>query len=351
MFTNTTKKMVSKKLKKEKKIINFKKGKKNLITDVDNILVGNSENISFKTGVTVIHSEKSSIAGYHVMGGAPGTRETDLLNPDKLVQKINSIVLSGGSVFGLEAASGVCDELRKIQKGFKVNDLNVPIVPSAIIYDLENGGKKSFKKNFYYNLGVQAFNNISNTFNLGNFGAGIGATTENLKGGLGSASIKVNNFNLGALSVVNSFGSTTINDSKFFWASPFEIDEEFGGLGLPKEKIENNFFFKSKAIKIKRENTTLVVVATDAKLTQAEATRVSIVAHDGIARSIYPSHTQFDGDIVFTISTGKKKLKKPQEDLVTIGNAAAICVSRSIARAIYNATPEKNDLKNCWKEL
>ena len=329
----------------------FQKGKKNLITDIDKIFVGNSQNNLCKTGVTIIHLKEPSIAGYHIMGGAPGTRETDLLSPDKLVQKIDSIVFSGGSVFGLEAASGVCDELKKIKRGFKIRDFSIPIVPSAIIYDLENGGEKKFEKNFYYDLGVEAFKNISKNVSLGNFGAGKGANTQNLKGGLGSASLEVENFTVGALSIVNSYGSTNINNSKFFWASPFEIESEFGNLGLPKDKIKNNFFFKTNSLKNKRESTTLAVVATDAKLTQSEATRVSIIAHDGIARAIYPSHTQFDGDIVFTISTGEKKLKCPEEDLITIGNAATICISRSIARAIYNALPEKNDLKKCWRDM
>ena len=330
--------------------IKFTKGEKNLITDVENVLVGNSQDELCKTGVTSIYLKKPSIAGYHVMGGAPGTRETDLLNSDKMVQKIDCIVFSGGSVFGLEAASGVCSELLKKKRGFPIKELNIPIVPSAILFDLQNGGKKNFRKNFYYDLGIQALRNVSTNFELGNYGAGKGSLTENLKGGLGSASLKVNSFNIGALCIVNSFGSGTINNEKNFWASPFEIDNEFGNLGFPK-KIVNNFFFKKKKLFNKREATTLVVVATDAKLTQSEATRISVIAHDGIARSIFPSHTQFDGDIVFTVSTGKKEMKDTNDDLMVLGNAAAICISRSIARAIYNAKPEKNDIKKCWSEL
>tara|TARA_B100001057_G_scaffold462501_1_gene515532 strand:+ start:172 stop:1179 length:1008 start_codon:yes stop_codon:yes gene_type:complete len=332
-------------------IVKFAKGKKNLITDIDNVLVGNSEDELSKTGVTIIYFKKPSVAGYHVMGGAPGTRETDLLDSDKMIQKIDCIVFSGGSVFGLEAASGVCNELRKEKRGFQVDEFNIPIVPSAILFDLHNGGKKDFYKNFYYDLGIKALKNISTNFQLGNYGAGKGSLTENLKGGLGSASLNVNNFNIGALCIVNSFGSVTIDNKKNFWASPFEIDNEFGNLGFPKKIIKNNFFFKKKNLFNKREATTLVVVATDAKLTKSEATRISVIAHDGISRSIFPSHTQFDGDIIFTVSTGKKEIKDPNNDLMILGNAAAICISRSIARAVYNAKPEKNDKKKSWSEL
>ena len=165
----------------------MKVGKKNLITDVTGVMVGNSHNEIIKSGVTVFTSDKRFAAAVTVLGGAPGTRETDLLESDKLVEKIDAIVLSGGSAFGLDAATGVVDCLRKENRGYPLKDINIPIVPSAILADLFNGGDDQWEENPYRNLGKLAFNSISNSFEIGTIGAGYGATTSNLKGGLGSA--------------------------------------------------------------------------------------------------------------------------------------------------------------------
>ena len=208
----------------------MKVGKKNLITDVTGVMVGNSHNEIIKSGVTVFTSDKRFAAAVTVLGGAPGTRETDLLESDKLVEKIDAIVLSGGSAFGLDAATGVVDCLRKENRGYPLKDINIPIVPSAILADLFNGGDDQWEENPYGNLGKLAFNSISNSFEIGTIGAGYGATTSNLKGGLGSASIVLGNgATVGALVAVNPSGSVVTDGSNSFWAKPFEIGDEFGG--------------------------------------------------------------------------------------------------------------------------
>lgn len=323
-------------------------GPRNLITDVSGLLIGNAQNEKLKSGVTVLFGEKPFIAGMNVMGGAPGTRETDLLGPDKLVQMIDSIVLSGGSAFGLDAASGVTDELRKKNRGFRTTAGPVPIVPSAILYDLSNGGYKNWKTNPYRRLGTEAIKNISKTFELGSVGAGLGATTSNFKGGLGSTSLVLKNgYTVSALVAVSSFGSTTVGKSKHFWAAPFELNGEFGNFGVAstfdcQDNLEN---FKKPFI---GGSTTIGIVATDAVLDPSQATRMATAAQDGIARAIVPSHTPFDGDLLFSVSTGILKLKSPEIDSLEIGNAAANCVARAIARAIYNARPRQTDILPCW---
>ena len=200
----------------------FNPGHKNLITDIPGLLIGNAQNEHLKSGVTVIYGEKPFLAGVNIMGGAPGTRETNLLEPDKLVQMVDAIVLSGGSAFGLDAASGVTDELRKKNRGFPTPAFPVPIVPSAILYDLNNGGNKNWDTNPYRELGINALKNSSRSFNIGSYGAGLGATTSNLKGGLGSASTLLDNgYIVAALVAVSSVGSTVMGESKHFWAAPF----------------------------------------------------------------------------------------------------------------------------------
>ena len=210
----------------------MKIGPRNLITDVAGLRVGNAQDDTIKTGCTVLLGDEPFTAAVHVMGGAPGTRETDLLAPDKLVQEVDALVLSGGSAFGLDAPSGVCDGLRKMGRGFKVGDATVPIVPGAILFDLLNGGDKSWDENPYKELGLAALADASEDFDLGTVGAGTGGTTRELKGGLGSASIVLDNgITVGALVAVNPVGSVVQQEQKNFWAAPFEVDGEFGGVG------------------------------------------------------------------------------------------------------------------------
>ncbi len=213
-------------------------GKRNLITDVAGLRVGNAEDAHVRTGATVLVGERPFTAAVHVMGGAPGTRETDLLAPDKLVQEVDALVLSGGSAFGLDAASGVADGLRAMGRGFAVGDIRVPIVPGAILFDLLNGGDKGWRDNPYKGLGAAALGAAGLEFPLGSVGAGFGATTDGLKGGLGSASVVLESgMTVGALVAVNALGSVTVGDGGHFWAAPWEMEAEFGGLGLPRSVL------------------------------------------------------------------------------------------------------------------
>ena len=207
-------------------------GAGNLITDVPGLRVGNASDSAVKTGVSVLVGDSPLTAGVHVMGGAPGTRETDLLAPDKTVEQVDGLVLSGGSAFGLDAGSGVADGLRDMGRGFDVGGMRVPIVPAAILFDLHNGGDKAWRENPYKRLGWEALAAAATTFEIGSTGAGTGATTAQLKGGLGSASVVLpNGVTVGALVAVNALGSAIVGDGPAFWAAPWEVGAEFGGRG------------------------------------------------------------------------------------------------------------------------
>ncbi len=325
----------------------MKPGEKNLITDIDGLYVGNAEDPMIKTGATVLVGEAPFTAGVHVMGGAPGTRETDLLAPDKLVQQVDALVLSGGSAFGLDAASGVADGLRAQGRGFQVGDQRVPIVPGAILFDLLNGGDKGWAENPYKALGRAALEAASDTFALGTTGAGTGATVDGLKGGLGSASLVLDNgITVGALVAVNALGAVTMGDGPAFWAAPWEMGGEFGGRGMGAHDPT----LEPRPEARMGENTTIAIIATDADLTQAQATRLATAAHDGMARAIHPSHTPFDGDLVFALATGARPLPDAGFDALRLGHAAATCLARAIARGVYAATPARHDTVPTWAE-
>lgn len=322
-------------------------GPRNLITDVAGLKVGNAADARLKSGVTVVTADTAFTAGLHVMGGAPGTRESDLLAPDKTVQQVDALVLSGGSAFGLDAASGVADTFRGQGRGFAVADQIVPIVPAAILFDLLNGGDKNWSRNPYKALGMAALDNLSETFALGSVGAGTGATMARYKGGLGSASaVLPSGHVVGALVAVNALGDATA-DGRHFWAAPFEQGGEFGGLGpapqipagLPPTKLASH-----------AANTTIAIVATDAVLDQAQCTRLATAAHDGMARALVPSHTPMDGDLIYAISTSAKPLRDPLADSLFLGHGAATCLARAIARAVWHATPAPNDSHPCYRQ-
>ena len=330
-------------------------GPKNLITDVPGLLVGNAQDAALKSGVTVLTGPRPLVASVHVMGGAPGTRETDLLAPDKSVDRIDAIVLSGGSAFGLDACSGVMDELHAQGRGFEVGKAVVPIVPGAILFDLLNGGNKDWQENPYRMLGRQAYLAVSDTFDLGSAGAGTGAMAAMCKGGLGSASaVLETGVTVGALVAANPLGSVTTPGDRHFWAAPFELGDEFGGLGPDPDSGLGEPVPSRKAQAMghplpKHANTTIAIVATDAALTKAQCQRMAVAAHDGIARAIIPAHTPGDGDLVFGVSTGNHT--GSDMELGLLGHAAALCLSRAISRAIYLASPANGDLLACWADL
>ncbi|MBT8153257.1 P1 family peptidase [Epibacterium ulvae] len=331
-------------------------GPKNLITDVAGLLVGNAQDRRLKSGTTVVTADKPFTAAVHVMGGAPGTRETDLLAPDKSVAQVDALVLSGGSAFGLDACSGVMDGLHKAGRGFRLGPAVIPIVPGAILFDLLNGGNKDWPENPYRALGLHAFDHAGPSFDLGSHGAGTGATTATLKGGLGSASLVLDSgVTVAALVAANPMGSVTTRGERHFWAAPFEIEGEFGGLG-PDPASGLGRDLDSRKLRAMRNlidgpvgdrtNTTIAIVATDAKLSKAQCQRVATAAHDGIARAIVPAHTPVDGDLVFALATGDATSE--DEALADICHAAALCLSRAIGRGIFHATPEDNDVLPVW---
>jgi L-aminopeptidase/D-esterase-like protein len=327
-------------------------GRRNLITDVAGLAVGNATDDVLRSGVTVVVCEAPAVAGVQVLGGAPGTRETDLLEPHNIVQTVDAIVLSGGSAFGLDAASGVQAGLREVGRGFAVGPHRVPIVPAAILFDLMNGGDKGWERYPpYRELGYAAFAAAAHTFETGSAGAGTGALTASFKGGLGSASsVLQEGFTVGALAAVNALGSPTIGATRHFWAAPFEEGHEFGGLGMP---VPLPAEARQVRTKISRrptgvENTTIAVIATDAVLSKAEAKRLAIAAHDGFSRAIWPAHTPFDGDLVFTLATGRSGRVPAPEDFIALCAAAAGTMARAIARGVHDAKARPGDLLPTW---
>src|SRR5499426_697698 len=236
---------------------------RNLITDVSGVHVGHAGSGKLGSGVTAVIFDSAVTASADVRGGGPGTRETALLDPAQTVEGIDAIVLSGGSAFGLDAASGVQAWLREQGRGFQVRDARIPIVPAAILFDLLSGGDKNWGRYPpYRELGYEAAKSAAADFALGSVGAGLGATTVNLKGGIGSASAQTRGgITVGALAAANAAGSMTIGDGPHFWAAPFERGKEFGGLGWPAIMPTEALAFRSKGAL--GENTTLAVVATN----------------------------------------------------------------------------------------
>jgi L-aminopeptidase/D-esterase-like protein len=320
-------------------------GKRNLITDVAGISVGQAEDAAARTGVTVILAERAVLAAVDVRGGAPGTCETETLDPANLVGAVDAVTLSGGSVYGLGTAAGLVTWLGARGRGFRLRaDVpSAPIVPGAVIFDLANGGDKNWGENPPYRaLAIAAAEHAGAEFMLGNAGAGLGATAGIHKGGTGSASVVTDEgFTLGAIVIVNSVGSPVIPGTNVFWAYPFEQNGEFGGARLQPgfRSVDAALPPDMKQIPRPGENTTIAVVATDADLSRTELKRLAIMAADGFARAIRPVHTPFDGDTVFALATGSRALPEPRPfALMQLGNAAGDCLARAIARGVHEAT-------------
>jgi len=331
---------------------------RNRITDIPGLRVGHAQDLRLGSGVTAIVFDEPVVAGVDVRGGGPGTRETDLLDPERTVERIDALVLSGGSAFGLDAAAGAMAALAEAGRGFPVGSARVPIVPGAVLFDLLNGGDKAWGDGDpgrfppYRELGDAAARAAALDFALGSVGAGTGATTANLKGGVGSASAEVPGVaaRVGALAVVNAFGRVTVGDGARFWAAPYEIGDEFGGLGFPKAMPDEAFDWPRKGLA--GANTTLAVVATDAILSKAQARRLAVMAQDGLARAIHPVHTPLDGDIVFAVATGRVPLADPVLDLARLGAAAARTLARAVAIGVHRATslPGLDRMPPAWAE-
>ncbi|MCE4224838.1 P1 family peptidase [Methylobacterium sp. C25] len=311
---------------------------RNSLTDIAGITVGHAGDERLGSGVTAILFDQPAVAAVDVRGGGPGTRETDLLDPAATVVAIDGLSLSGGSTFGLDTAAGIVARLAETGRGFPIGDVRVPIVPGAILFDLVNGGDKRWGR-FppYRDLGYAAAVAASQDVAVGTVGAGLGARTANLKGGIGTASALVPDrpFRVGALAAVNAFGRVTVGQGPHFWAAPFERDAEFGDLGFPSPMPADAFTWPREALP--GTNTTLAVIATDAALTKAQAKRLAVTAQDGLARAIHPIHTPLDGDVVFAVSTGRVPLADPVGDLARIGAMAADTLARAVAIGVYSA--------------
>ncbi len=325
--------------------IHPKPGPRNLITDVDGIHIGQAEDEKRITGTTVVLCDAPSIAAMDQRGGAPGTREGSLLNPACLVEKVDAIVLSGGSAFGLAAADGAMRALHDLGRGLDVGTFRVPIIPAAILFDLPRGeDRRGGLEPDYRALAVKATHNTTKSFMQGNFGAGMGAVAGEVKGGIGSASaVTDDGLQIGCIIAVNSFGSPLTPDGQTLLAAPWEQQwqgkGEMGDLPLPMQKYD----LTPHMPKLPRAagNTTIGVVATNAALTKPQATRMAIMAQDGMARAIRPCSTLFDGDTLFTVATGTAQTDQWQDidavKLSAIGAIAADCVSRAIGNAIIHA--------------
>jgi D-aminopeptidase len=314
---------------------------KNLLTDVAGVTVGHAHNDKVASGSTAILFDRPVVAAMDVRGGGPGVRDAVLLDLVNTVETIDGFALSGGSAHGLEAGGGVQAWLTERGRGFRLRDALVPLVTGAIIFDMLNGGDKKWGR-FppFRDLGYAAADAAGDTFALGSVGAGLGATTADLKGGLGSASVKTDGgVTVAALAVVNAVGSTIVGDGPHFWAAPFEIDNEFGGRGFPAKFSQEmlKVRLKGSAAASAGENTTIAVVVTDAKLDKAQTKRLAIIAQTGFARAIYPVHAPLDGDVVFAAATGVKPVE-PGAGLTELGAIAANVMARAIARGVYEAS-------------
>lgn len=323
--------------------MNWRPGPRNLITDVPGIRIGQSHDARLRSGVTVILPDRPLRGSADIRGGGPGTRETETMSDAGVVNEVHGLVLSGGSAFGLDAATGVQSYLREKGIGFAVGPVKVPIVPQAILFDLINGGDKDWGRHApYRDMAYDAAASASEDFALGTAGAGFGASVawaksgQRIMGGLGSASlIREDGLALGAMTAVNAVGTVTIGDGPHFWAAPFEWDGEFGGLGLPAD------FGDAARVPVLKagpaQNTTLAAIATNAALSKGELKRLAVMAQTGLARAIHPVHTPMDGDIVFALSTGERPLSSPLFDLTELGALAANSLARAVARGVYEA--------------
>ena len=314
---------------------------KNLLTDISGVRVGHADDAAVASGVTAVIFDKPAVASIDVRGGGPGTREASLLDLQSTVEAIDGIALSGGSALGLDAAGGIQAWLAEQGRGLRIREAIIPIVPGAICFDLLNGGNKAWGR-FppYRDLAYAAAVAADTDFALGSVGAGLGATTANFKGGLGSASAQTGGgVKVAALAVVNAVGSVTVGDGPWFWAAPFETDGEYGGRGLPASFGPDMLKARLKGgpEASSAENTTLAVVVTDAVLTKPQAKRLAMIAQTGMARAIYPVHAPTDGDVVFAAATGEKPVD-PRFGLTELGMLAANVLARAIARGVYQAT-------------
>ncbi len=321
---------------------------------IGGLRVGHAADLHLKSGVTVLLPDEPAVAAVHVAGGAPASRETELLRAGNTVERVDAIVLTGGSAFGLAAADGAMRWLAEQGRGFQVGGVRVPIVPAAALFDLTNGGDKTRLRTdplLYPNLARAACDAASNEVAIGSVGAGTGAATADLKGGFGMAEAPLEGGGrIAAFAAVNALGQVTLGASPHFRAATFERDREFGGLGSPSPLPPDAGRPVVKRRAIAGESTTLAVVVTDRALTRPDAKRLAIAAHDGLAMAIFPAHTPLDGDTVFALSTERHPREPGPEAMIELCAAAAATLARAIARAVYAAEPAPGDRLPTWRE-
>ncbi len=306
------------------------------------ISIGHAVDRTVKTGTTVCLFDEPAVAALHIMGAAPGTRDTELLQPEHTVDSVDAIVLSGGSAYGLDAAGGAQAWLREHDRGVPLDPVRIPIVPCAILFDMRNDGNKDWGQYPpYRELGYQATADCSTSPELGAAGVAYGAFTANTPGGFGMAGTRLaGGGNIVAAAAVNAVGSPLIGDTEHFWAAPFEEKDEFGGRGYPHPWPADAREGRTKSgQRVAGANTTLGLIVTDIELTAAAAKRIAISAHDGFARALYPVHTPADGDLIFVASTGKVAVD--EEALLDVGVLAGNTMARAIARGVYEAMQDE----------
>ena len=304
------------------------------ITDIQGVRFGNAQNLAAATGCTVIICPAGATAGVDVRGGAPGTRETDLLKPENLVEKIHAVMLAGGSAFGLDAASGVMQYLEENEIGFDVGVAKVPIVAGAVLFDLPCGDARVRPDR---TMGYRACAaTAAEEFSVGSVGAGTGATVGKafgmehaMKGGLGAHCVRIGNLIVGAVVAVNCLGDVVDPANGQILAGAYELDpfrfmDSEAGLLQQCEGSGSQF----------TGNTTIGVVLTNAVLTKAQATKVASMTHDGYARTMRPAHTMLDGDTIFALSVGEV-----QADISAVGALAAQVMAQAVLGAVREASP------------
>jgi L-aminopeptidase/D-esterase-like protein len=302
-------------------------------TKIEGLEVGHAQNLDAATGCTVVLCKNGATTGVDVRGGAPGTRETDLLNPVNMVQKIHAIMLSGGSAFGLDAAAGIMQYLDEKKIGFNVGVTVVPIVCGAVLFDLTIG---DFKIRPDKDMGYLACLNANNKeCPQGNVGAGVGATvgkimgTERaMKSGIGSYALEIGDLNIGALVAVNCLGDVIDPETGEKLAGP--LNNDMHTLADTEEIMIRAYAEKKNLFS---GNTTIGVIATNASLDKAQATKLASMAQNGYARTMRPAHTMFDGDTIFAMSTGSISA-----DLSVVGLLASRVMERAVIAAIKNTT-------------
>ncbi len=311
---------------------------------IPGVQMGHAIDQRVMTGVTACLFEQPAVTAMHIMGGAPGTRDTELLNPEFTVSEVDALVLSGGSAFGLDAATGVQAWLKENDRGIELDPVRIPIAPCAILFDMRNEGDKNWGQYPpYRELGYQAMQSVSRNVDLGRAGAAYGARTANTPGGFGMAGAKLSAAGQVCAAVaVNAVGSPLVGDTAHFWAAPFEEGNEFGGRGYPHPWPADAKQGRTKSgQRVAGANTTLALVITDVALDAAQAKRIAVAAHDGFARALYPVHTPADGDLVFVASTGQVAVD--DEALLDLGVLAGNVTARAIARGVYEAMADEAD--------